>query len=240
MRNLSLFIFLTISVLGNTQQNKFSQHDHYVKAAYQFDSLGDYKMALTCMDSAFAFYDFYPFDYFNAFTYAFKNSDYDRSTNYLVRGTKKGLDISDWYSDELNQFLELPEGRTYLFIKDSLLDIHFRSIDTISLNRILEIVALDQYERTANPDTRAMFYQDSLNFETLIELSKSRGFPTFPTTGYGCNYAFLLLWHHRGPEFPNSRQWLEILPLIQARIDEGLLEPNFLEMLVVFNKKHNF
>lgn len=240
MKKLALLLFLLNVLFLNAQSNSFKYYHDHVQEAYRQDSLGNFDVAVQHMDSAFILFEYYPYDYFNAFTFAFKASNLQKAQYFLIEGTKKGLDTDGWFSDYLDQFLGLSEGRTYLFQKDSLMQIHLKTIDTVSLNTLLELMELDQKERYVNPDSREMFLQDSLNFEALILLSKTRGFPTFPTAGYGCNYAHLLLWHHRGPEYPNSEQWQEIIPLIETRITEGLLDPDFFEMFEKFNLENKF
>ena len=230
------YIVCLLSVLIFTQlqaQNYDHElHQRQRKVAVQFYEDGRYSESLLHFDSAFMAVDFYTADYIDAFIAAYRASDMQRCEDYLRRGTLKGMNISDLIINELDSFLVTDRGIMFLSIKDSLLSHHFESIDMISYNLLIELEKIDQQDRDRSPE---MFYRDSLNFEALIQLTKERGFPTFPTTGYGCNAAWLLLWHHRGEEYPNSAQWQRILPYIHARIASGLLDPNFLEMHDNFN-----
>ena len=122
----------------------------------------------------------------------------------------------------------------YWLVKDSLLNVHFNSIDLEYSNELQRLKELDQADRSGSVESRST---DSLNFEVLITLSKQRGFPTFEKTGYGMEIATLLLWHHRGKEYPNSMQWQRIIPLIQKGINHGKIDPQFFKAFEDYNQK---
>lgn len=224
-RILTILSILIVSQLSAQVYDHQLYQIHKAKAE-QFIADGHFLEATLQYDSALAIIDFYPYDYFNAFTAAFTDSNMQLCEDYLIKGTLKGLDVADFFTDEIDSFVASDSGEKFRKMKDSLLLKHYESIDMVSFKKLEELVAVDQSLRDRSP---RMFYNDSLNFEALIRLSEERGFPTFPTVGYGCNQAWLLLWHHRGEEYPSSEQWQRILPYIQARMDEGLLEPDFLE-----------
>jgi hypothetical protein len=227
MKKIFLITFLLVTNLVNAQNHDFVQYKRLKNLAHTSDSLEDYSSAIAYYDSMFTTIDFYPYDYFNAFQSAWKLEDSLKANDYLINGALKGLDISGWYGKEIDEFRTRKVGVKYLAIKDSLLLEHYKSIDKVYFDELEKLVILDQQKRDKSPE---MFYQDSLNFEALIQLTVQRGFPTFPTTGYGCSKAWLLLWHHRVPEYPDSNQWRRIIPYIQHEIDNGNLDPDFLEM----------
>lgn len=232
---LACFIFIFNNV--NAQNYDFAQYERLRNLAHTYDSLGEYSIALIYFDSTLTAIDFHPYDYFNAFNTAWKLGDSSKANEYLIQGTLKGLDISGWYGTEIDEFSTSETGKEYLEIKDSLINEHFKSIDKDYYDELERLKARDQSIRDGGSE---MLHNDSLNFETLIELSKQKGFPTFPLTGYGCNNAWLLLWHHRGSEFPVSDQWKRIIPLINLEIKRGNLDPNFLQMHEDFNEKNGY
>lgn len=228
MKNTTLLILFLASHLSYSQGYDFKKYESYQRQAQLHDSIGDYQGAVDYYDSMLQAIDFYPYDYFEAFVSAWKQQNPSKAENYLTQGALKGLDISGWFADELESFLGTDRGKKYLSTKDSLLLQHFSGIDTVSYNVLSKLVESDQRLRDGSKE---MMYNDSLNFEALIQLSEERSFPTFPKVGYGESYAWLLLWHHRGEEYPNSDQWQRIIPLINKEIQKGLLTPEFYYML---------
>ena len=222
-----LVLFSFLPILSFSQGYDFNEYERFNRLARFNETGGNLDLALTYYDSMLIKIDFYPFDYYNAFTVAWKLNKYEKGENYLTRGALKGLDISTWFGDEVEAFLTSERGLEYQKVKDSLLSVHYHSIDKFYYDTLLALVEIDQRYRDMSPE---MIRNDSLNFEALIQLSKERGFPTFPSTGYGCNKAWLLLWHHRGSEYPNSEQWQRITPLINKEIENGMLSPTFFEM----------
>ncbi len=227
-------IFFTLLLLNNwmiySQDNKFIEYNYQIDQAEHSDSLGNYKESLAFYDSAFSLIEYYPSEYFSAFQVSIKDSNIELAIKYLDKGTTKGLDIANWYGDQLDYFLATEKGQLYLTRKDSLLNIHFNSIDLNCFNLFKELYDKDQGLRNVRTPLNKMIEVDSLNFEALIHYSEEYGFPVFRTCGYGENKAWILLWHHRGEEYPNSDQWQRILPYIQKRIDEGELHPDYLKM----------
>lgn len=182
-----------------------------------------YQAAFAVFDSAFALFPYVPYHYFDAFASAVRASDFEKAYEYLVKGTLRGLDISQWYTEEIQLFRGTVFSGRYNQAKDSLLNMHFQSID-LEYYRALEV--LKQRDQADRNDNHQMMRNDSLNFEALIGLCAEKGFPTFRNTGYGCNIAWLLLWHHRD-EYPDSGQWQRVFPYIRTAIEKGELTPYF-------------
>ncbi len=227
-------VLLLLSSISFSQEYDFIKYAHYKNLAYHQDSVRNYQSAVGYYDSMLVAVDFHPYDYYDAFVVAWKQKNYSKTNDFLIRGTLKGLDIKDWYGEELKSYLSTEDGQKYLLIKDSLLVKHFSLIDTASYNILTELIKRDQRLRDGSKEVN---YNDSLNFEALIKLSEERGFPTFPKVGYGCSKAWLLLWHHRNKAYPNSSQWQRIIPLINKEIQAGFLDPDFFEMFESHNKK---
>ncbi len=232
MKNILCIIFTIYSLHSFGQNHNFNKYHQYKELAHFSDSIGLFSQASAYYDTMLTFFEYHPFDYYDAFISAYNDSNIVKAKEYLIKGASKGLDISYFFGDKLNHFLSTTSGIAYLEIKDSILKEHYKIIDTISYNILDSLVTIDQQFRNISIE---MSYNDSLNFVSLIKLSKERGFPTFPTTGYGCNKAWLLLWHHRGKEFPNSLQWQQIIPYIEKEIGNGKLDPDFLKMF--YNSK---
>ena len=76
-----------------------------------------------------------------------------------------------------------------------------------------------------------------LLINAMLSLTKQFGFPSFKTTGYGFNFANLILWHQRD-RYPTSKQWIEILPYINTQINLGNVDPNMFLMFDEFIKKY--
>lgn len=227
MKKIIFLVLIFVAYTTYAQNYNFSQYERQKKLAQYYDSLEEYDSAIAHYDAMLSTIGFYPYDYFEAFETAWKQRNINKANHYLTQGTLTGLDISRWYSKNIDEFLATKSGLVYLKIKDSLLNVHFENIDKVYFDSLVYLVEIDQKNRDGGFE---MIQNDSLNFEALIRLSEQKGFPTFPETGYGCNKAWLLLWHHRGESYPNSNQWQRIIPLIEIKIREGLLKPDFLKM----------
>lgn len=78
---------------------------------------------------------------------------------------------------------------------------------------------------------------DSLNFEYLIHYFGKHGFPDPRRLGQARADLEILLWHHRGSEYPGSSQWQRALPFIQRAMAAGVLPPDYLAMLDDYSDK---
>ncbi len=90
MKHLFLFLLTLNSFLICSQQNKFELHDYHLGRAERLDSVQKFDEALIHIDSALSDFDYYPYDYFNAFMIAYHARDMKKAQDYLVEGTKKG------------------------------------------------------------------------------------------------------------------------------------------------------
>jgi hypothetical protein len=210
-----------------TAEAQFSRYNILISEAVKAEEKNAPELAVSLYDSAFAIIDFIPYHYFYAFGAAARTGNWNKAEYYLVRGTLKGLNISQWSSPELQAYLNHTASARFRAIRDSLEKAHVKSLDTTSYFRLLRLKELDQKARDGS---KASGRQDSLNFEELIRISENFGFPAFPTAGYGQHIAFLVLWHQRDT-YPSSGQWKRILPLIMREIGKGRIDPAFLKPL---------
>ena len=237
MKKLVLIFILFNSLLFlnlKGQDSTYYKYKAFIKIAEENVASKKTKIALSYYDSAFIVIDYIPYSYYDAFSLAISDSNYFRAKEYLVKGALKGLDLSAWYSPEKDLFNKSKFAKEYWSIKDSLLKIYFKSIDIEYYNTLVDLKRIDQTKRD---DGAVMLLNDSLNFDKLILLSTSKGFPTFKNTGYGHNIAWLLLWHHRGSSYPDSPQWQQIIPLINTEILKGTVDPEFFKPFEDFKKR---
>lgn len=233
---LTFLLLLSINFIFG-QVERFRSYNIHIKNALNAMEAKNYKLSQQYFDSAFLQIDFIPYDYFYAFQSAINDSNFQKGTNYLMKGTLVGLDINSWSTTETDLYFSKKEGMNFRKCKDSLLKIHFKQIDTFYYNELLSLKKVDQEIRSQTNNDSLIYFQDSLNFEKLIDLSKHYGFPSFKSTGYGFNFANLILWHQRD-RYPNSKQWVEILPYIHEQIRRGIVDPNMFFMLDEFIKKY--
>lgn len=234
---LTFLLLLSINFIFG-QAERFLSYNNHRKNALNAMVAKNYKLSQQYFDSAFLQIDFIPYDYFYAFQAAINDSNFQKGTNYLMKGTLVGLDINSWSTTETDLYFSKKEGMNFRKCKDSLLKIHFKQIDTFYYNELLSLKKVDQEIRSQTNNDSLIYFQDSLNFEKLIDLSKHYGFPSFKSTGYGFNFANLILWHQRD-RYPNSKQWQEILPYIHVQINRGVVNPNMFLMFDEFVKKNS-
>ena len=233
---LTLFLLLFLnSVFG--QAERFISYNNHRNKALNAMKAKNYILSQQYFDSAFLQIDFIPYDYFYAFQAAINDSNFQKGTNYLIQGALVGLNSDSWTTTETNIYFSKNEGKNFRKFKDSLLKIHFQQIDTFYYNELLNLKKVDQAIRTQTSNDSLIYFQDSLNFEKLIDLSKHYGFPSFKSTGYGFHFANLILWHQRD-RYPNSKQWVEILPYIHEQIKRGFVDPNMFLMFDEFIEKN--
>ncbi|NVO02779.1 MAG: hypothetical protein HXX09_08720 [Bacteroidetes bacterium] len=221
------FIFFLIFCWINlsAQDSTYYKYDKLIKKANIQNESGEFEKAIEIYDEAFKLIDFIPYHYYDAFALSIADSNYLKANEYLIKGTLKGFDLTSWNSPEIELYNKSKFGSEYWKIRDSLLEIHFKSIDIEYYNTLKEMKKIDQ-SNIRRKGNKEMVNIDSLNFEKLILLSSMKGFPTFQKTGYGCNIAKLILWHNN-KVYPSSNQWKRIIPLMNKEIFNGRFEPNF-------------
>ncbi|MEO8762113.1 MAG: hypothetical protein ABI448_14555 [Bacteroidia bacterium] len=230
MKKICFIVLLGYSTLSFSQ---FSVFNKIISNAERAETDKNLKLSLSLYDSAFKVIDFIPYYYMYAFKISIHNNNYKKATTFLVKGTLKGLNITDWSFPEIPQYLNTEEGKYFNSIRDSLIKNYFNSIDTISINILMKLKNQDQSLRDNSLNA---IKNDSLILSKLIELSIERGFPTFKKTGYGQSAASLLLWHHRD-EYPNSKQWQQIIPFIKKEMKEGNIDSLYFEPFKKFKEE---
>ena len=69
---------------------------------------------------------------------------------------------------------------------------------------------------------------DSLNFDGILKLSKERGFPSVKSIGEkSFEDLFILLWHHRGKEFYENPNWINLKAYIDIEIKNKTIPKSF-------------
>jgi hypothetical protein len=229
-----LYLILSIVVSPLISRGQFSTYEKLIEIAEKFGDSNQYQSSSSVYDSAFKVISFVPYDYFNAFNVAMQENNYEKAYDYLCRGTMNGLEINAFYTKSTEKFKLCNFYESFNSKKDSLNTIYLSRIDTFYLSELTKLKMIDQNNRD---DNRATIINDSLNFEQLNKLVLERGFPTFRKVGLGFNIAFLLLWHHRD-EYPDSKQWKQIIPVIQSEIDKGEVTQRFFIPFVEFQKQN--
>lgn len=233
---LTFLLLLSVNCIFGQAEIFLSYNSHRKKALNAMEAK-NYKLSQQYFDSAFREINFIPYDYFYAFQAAINDSNFQKGTNYLIQGALVGLNSDSWSTTETNIYFSKNEGKNFRKYKDSLQKIHRQSIDTVYYNRLLKLRENDQLIRKLTNNDSLIEVQDSINFDNLISFTKQFGFPSFKTTGYGFNFANLILWHQRD-RYPTSKQWIEILPYINTQINLGNVDPNMFLMFDEFIKKY--
>lgn len=167
--------------------------------------------------------------YLDAFKAALDLPDSGLAGQFLRSGARHGLKL-DWYTDmpRLIDFLASPAA---VDLNESLKEdeITFGSFADSAFIKVLDsLVIEDQRYRMGMFDRDKIAYVDSTNFEFLIHYFEHHGFPDARRLGHALNDLDVLLWHHRGEEYPGSPQWRRVLPFIRGAMAQGNLPPSFL------------
>ncbi len=226
MRLVIVIVFLLAYNSIYSQDSTYLNYNKLIEIAKSKSELKDYESSIKYYDSAFSIINYIPYHYFDAFSLCILDNNFSKAYDYLMTGALKGLDVSIFNTDETQIFKETLYANKYNLIKDSLLAVHFNSIDTNYYQFLRELKERDQLVRDNSDE---MYKNDSINFNQLIDIIAKKGFPTFETVGYGYNIAWLLLWHHRD-EYPNSENWGKIISIIEKEIEKGKVDPRFFEM----------
>lgn len=230
---ISLLLCLSAISKLTAQSPSFALYHAFKNQMLDEAAAGAHETAMAFCDSMLQQVDFYPFDYYTCFEVAVKADHMGKAGHYLVLGTQKGLNISNFYSDAKDIFFNTKEGLQYLEIRDSLEALHSGSID-IPYRKALQ--AMKDRDQSIRDGSHAMMLNDSLVFEELIQLSAEKGFPSYRSTGTGAAYAGLILWHQRDRS-PDSEQWQRLIPLIKAKIEDGELDPRFFEVFEEYRSR---
>lgn len=189
------------------------------------------KQALQAYEQAFKLDPWSFYDYLDAFTIALEVGDTVQANGLLSAGVRHGLNLYVFTDmPQLQGFLESSSSRPFREHRAEN-ERAFAAIADSSFIRILDsLVTEDQRYRSSTANVEPMNRTDSLNFEYLIRYFGKHGFPDPHTIGHGIGALHLLLWHHRGNEYPGSSQWQQILPYFRKAMEDGTLKPSFIVM----------
>ena len=189
------------------------------------------KQALQAYEQAFKLDPWSFYNYLDAFTIALEVGDTVQANGLLSAGVRHGLNLYVFTDlPQLQGFLESSSSRPFREHRAEN-ERAFAAIADSSFIRILDsLVTEDQRYRSSTANVEPMNRTDSLNFEYLIRYFGKHGFPDPHAIAYGIGDLHLLLWHHRGNEYPGPSQWQQILPYFRKAMEDGTLKPSFLVM----------
>lgn len=202
---------------------------------------GDTLEALENFLIAVEYHESSPFDFSKAIICSSHLKRDSLTYKLLYEGTRKGLSFERINDMNLSGFKKSELWLTFISKKDSIYSSYQNSLDKEWIDAINNMKYMDQKVRSSylnlstdsvkNSELTKLLMStiDSLNFETLLALTKKKGFPTTETVGYyGINNIWLLLWHHRGIEYYKNPMWIEIKPYIIDAMKNGKLRLDFL------------
>ena len=209
------------------KENYLSYVEHY-QHALALSARSDHQAALNEFKAAFNFNPWVPSDYFDAVLSALKAGDEQRANEFLSEGVRHGFTPQTFYDSLYTAHLQGDASLPFKahWYEDKLA--FAAGADSALIEELDVMVVLDQFVRTSGANEERMAEADYTNFEHLIAICQRNGMPSSRTIGHHYGSMFLLLWHHRGPEYPASAQWKRMLPFIHQAIDAGELSPAFL------------
>jgi len=210
----------------------FDKGDALAAQGHPTDALALYGQGLALDPWAF-------YSAFDAFHWALGIKDTAQAEALLCQGVGHGLNVGLFSDDaQLQAFLERPRAGQF---RARLEEGHraFGSFADSTFIHVLDsLLTEDQrYRNSGGLDTKAMGIVDSLNFEYLIRYFGKHGFPDPHRLGHARGDLDILLWHHRGSEYPGSSQWQCALPYIRHTMAAGGLRPDFLSMFDDYSDK---
>ena len=217
----SICLAITLPSIAQTPKELSVRHNELIVQADAASNMGDYKKAVPLYDSALALVNWDVYPYFDATLAALQAGREDKANDFLLEGVgyQDSIYTAFLASDASKPFRDQRTEATKKFVAHA---------DSAMIKQLDAFHTRDQKDRTT--ETLSIERDDSLNFEGLITICENKGFPTARTVGSSSGIPWLLLWHHRGAEYPDSPQWKRIIPHIERAIDSGALDPGFLCM----------
>ncbi|MCI1754237.1 MAG: hypothetical protein LKM36_15655 [Flavobacteriales bacterium] len=213
--------------MAQTPKERSVQHKELIVQADASSNAGDYKKAVPLYDSALALVNWDVFAYFDATLAALQAGREDKANEFLLKGVEHGFVPSVYQDSIYTAFLASDASKPFRDQQAEATKKFAAHADSATIKQLMRLATTDQASREGTPsDLR----NDSLNFEELITICENKDFPTAHTVGSTSGTPWLLLWHHRGAEYPDSPQWKRIIPYIEKAIDTGDLDPAFLCM----------
>lgn len=236
MRTLVMILCgVALTPCAQGQRTAYIAHNRLLDSASALLSSARYADAISVYEDAFVVMPWCPAAYFEPMLASLSIGDAERANHFLSMGVQHGFMPQLFYDSLLNVHWASQASKPFRdrWYQDMLV---FAAGADSSLIMVLDsMVEVDQDHRSNIHDPILMHQVDSSNFEKLIAICTAGGFPSARVVGHGIGDVFLLLWHHRGPEYPDSPQWQRILPFIQKAMAEGDLDPSFLCMFDDFS-----
>ena len=228
LRCLICIVPLAASTRALAQKDTYLAYLKHNQQALVLSSQGEHAAALAEFETAFAVYPWVQSDYFEAVLSALMAGDAERANRFLSEGVRHGFTPEAFYDSTYTAHLQgdAPVPFREQWHQDKLA--FAAGADSALIEELDVMVVLDQFVRTSGANEERMAEADYTNFEHLIAICQRNGMPSSRTIGHHYGSMFLLLWHHRGPEYPASAQWKRMLPFIHQAIDAGELSPAFL------------
>lgn len=215
----------------------FGQAEQVLQASLLFDSASTLaaqqqpKAALQAYQQAFKLDPWSFYDYLDAFSIALEVGDTVQANGLLSAGVRHGLNLYVFTDmPQLQGFLGSSSSRPFRELRTENEQAFGAIADSAFIRTLDSLVTEDQRYRSSTANIEPMNRTDSLNFEYLIQYFGKHGFPDPHTIGHGIGDLHLLLWHHRGMEYPGSAQWKRVLPYFRKAMEDGTLKPSFLVM----------
>lgn len=167
--------------------------------------------------------------YLEAYHVALELADSVQASRFLRAGVRHGLKL-EWFTDEpgLMDFLANPAAADLNAHRKEDENAFGSFADSTFIKVLDSLLIEDQRYRMGTFEKPRMAQVDSMNFEFLIRYFQKNGFPDTRRLGHAISDLDVLLWHHRGEEYPDGAQWQRVLPFIRKAMAEGNLPPAFL------------
>lgn len=216
--------------MAQAQVDKVTQASLIAEEAEYLSEMGEHARALVLFERCYELdpsRSIYPF---NAIISALSLGDTTRANDLLSKGVQHGFQPEKAIGIAVLQ-AHLADAASFRFRSGWDRDREiFRARAETALIRELEAMAAADQGARRDGYTDETKRVDSLNFERLLTLVERRGFPTAMQVGPAVGNVWLLLWHHRAPEYPQTPHWQRMLPLIAKAINEGTLPASYLCM----------
>lgn len=218
------------------QRAAYIAHNRLLDSALALMSSVRYADAISVYEDAFVVMPWCPARYFEPVMASLSIGDAERANHFLSVGVQYGFEPTLFTgANDLIQHLASDASLPFRerWQQDKLV---FGAVaDSAFIKELDSLRQEDQRYGRMEETMEATRHIDSLNFEHLIRFCERNGFPNSKYLGHSFGIVFLLLWHHRGPEYPGSPQWQRILPFMRAAMEAGDLDPSFLCMFDDFS-----
>lgn len=245
-----IFLFISLSGFSQNWTEEHYRYDTFSKMMTGYYNRGLYTESSNYIDSLQGNSFLSQADYFRFARIYSLNNEFGKSLEHIEIAVKKGLskkNIEESY--DMDKFAEsnlyiLYETNFNKWNEEYLKEFESikQSIDTSYSNSIfrldsIRLKLLKQYPKTNQTSLDSVNYtnkiiaQDSLNFLTLSQLIKKKGFPTRKKIGDAFFTANRLLFLEAKKMENKESEWVNIIPLINKEINNENLKPFYLEQL---------